>query len=462
MYGGNAWRRPRQHDTWRAPSYSKSMDMTFSFGRETTELEVLKLLHDSGCIDVSNTAASIRGFKIGSNLHNGQVMVYCVKPGLSDIFVEKLLAFAGDRIVKCHSYSNNEIPVRFSFIHPSIDIKKDIIDAHLVKYGQVKEWSLIRDKKYGVPTGAVIFIMKEEELRENPLPESIFINHMYCRISYRTQERICFECRKPGHLAKNCPAIHFPSMGGSTQGQNTTNSPFLSGQLPKRQLSTDTVTNVLDNLAKSSVQNAASSENTVALQSEDTNNSNVSSAVNGPGETQQSGGGDDVQGDEISSKFPDVEQSDEGVLNSDDDTVTTEVQDDDGGNEGKDDGKSDGFAKDDSDIEDHEEEMEGDGTDKDGSGMEENDDEEAMEIGSGKRNRKRVLKKLLAERTKERSKWYDGGKGSRTKVFPHINPDTKVYRIPSNKNSINNVELQSSSSSNVILPLDSGNEPKNI
>ena len=108
--------------------------------------------------------------------------------------------------------------------------------------------------------------------------------------------------------------------------------------------------------------------------------------------------------------------------------------------------------------------MEDDGTDKDGSEIEEqDDDEEIMEVDPKKQNRKRVLKskKSLAERTKEQCKWSDmsKSKGSRTKVFPHINPDTKVYRIPGTGSIMsNNVEFVQS---NTILPSGSGNESKN-
>ena len=220
---GNVWgrRRPLSTiNTWNAPSYSKEWDLTFSYGRETSEYEVLKLLYDSECISDDNIHEYLRGIVVGENLHNGQVIVFCAKPGLSDIFVEKLLNFAGDTIKKCHSYSNTEIPVRFSFIHPSIDIEADIIKRHLQNYGEVKEWSYIRDKKFGVRTGAVVFIMYERDLKVRPLPSKIFINHMYCRISYRTQVKTCFSCGSPSHMKRDCPKINFPTISEANNSES--------------------------------------------------------------------------------------------------------------------------------------------------------------------------------------------------------------------------------------------------
>ena len=134
---GNVWQnrgRPKSLiprvavPTWDTPSYSREWDLTFSLGRETTEYEVLRLLLNSGCIDDTNIHDMIRGIVVGDNFSNGQVFVYCAKPHLSNIFVRKLKDFLGVAIQNCHTYSNEEIPVKFSFIHPSVDIQKDIVD----------------------------------------------------------------------------------------------------------------------------------------------------------------------------------------------------------------------------------------------------------------------------------------------------------------------------------------------
>ena len=450
MNTSNAWRRPR-HNTWKAPSYSRSNDMTFSFGRETNEVEVLRLLHDSGCIDIKNTGATIKGFKIGGNLHNGQVMVYCAKPGLSDIFVEKLLNFAGNDIMKCHSYSNNEIPVRFSFIHPSINIKEDIVEAHLVKnHGPVKEWSLIRDKRYGVPTGAVVFIMKEEDLRANPLPEGIFINHMYCRISYRTQERICFDCRQPGHVAKNCPDRNFPRMSGQPQHAGSNNSnPFLPGVPPRRPI-TEQV-NVLDNLANS--QNAAFPNPDVGVKSDEESmpgleelpaNIQPPVLVDPPVEVPPATGQQPAIVDHPATGQPPVtgnnppppakgppavevppaaeppfvqpltEESPtkESAVNGNKEPPVTPVMTD---NDTNIDVMSEDFDGDDSDMEDIEDEV--------------------IEIDITKKPKRRRMKKSLAERVRGKSKWnaIGGKRPSTAKVFPHIKPGMTVYKLPVTK-----------------------------
>ena len=210
---GNVWQnrgRPKSLiprvavPTWDTPSYSREWDLTFSLGRETTEYEVLRLLLNSGCIDDTNIHDMIRGIVVGDNFSNGQVFVYCAKPHLSNIFVRKLKDFLGVAIQNCHTYSNEEIPVKFSFIHPSVDIQKDIVDRHLKKYGEVKSWSYVTDRRYNVRTCAVIFLMKERDLNENPLPSKIFINGRICRISYKNQPKTCFTCGSTEHMKKDC------------------------------------------------------------------------------------------------------------------------------------------------------------------------------------------------------------------------------------------------------------------
>ena len=186
---GNAWKNRRPQSTipmWKAPSYSRKWDLTFSLGYRTTEYEVLKILYDSGCIDDQNVNENLRGVALGENMFNGQVFVYCAKPQLSDIFVGKLLDYAHAEnfiLHNCHSYSNVEVSVRFSYIHPSIDIENDIVKGHLGSYGRVKNWSRVKDPKFGVPTCAVNFIMFEQDLRAHPLPSRIQINQSPCNIS---------------------------------------------------------------------------------------------------------------------------------------------------------------------------------------------------------------------------------------------------------------------------------------
>ena len=208
---GNAWKNRRPQSTipiWKAPSYTRKWDLTFSLGYRVTEYEVLKLLFDAGCIDDNNVKEYIRGIVVGENLFNGHVFVFCTKPELSDIFVEKLMIYADAEefmIYNCHSYSNSEISVRFSHIHPSIDIENDIVKGHLESYGKVKNWSRVKDPRFGVPTCAVNFIMYEQDLRAHPLPSRIHINQSPCNISYRTQSRLCFKCGSPNHMKRDCP-----------------------------------------------------------------------------------------------------------------------------------------------------------------------------------------------------------------------------------------------------------------
>ena len=230
----NPWARPR-YPRWKTSNYHRECDMTFSLGRETNYEEVFELLKVSGCIDPVRWFETLRSIRIHNNsVDNGQVMVFCTKPGLSDEFADKLNALPGDLIRKCHSYTDKDIPVKFSFIHPSVDIEMDIVRAHLEKdHGPVKEWFELKEKKYNIPTGAYIFIMKEEDLKVNPLPEQIFLNHLPCYISYRTQKRICYKCKQPGHIANNCTVNLFPQLLSDSNAGEKRSTPdvFLPGYL---------------------------------------------------------------------------------------------------------------------------------------------------------------------------------------------------------------------------------------
>ena len=210
-----AWKRPLVRPKipkLTVSSYSRENDFTFSFGRYVDYDEVISLLLLSGCVQPENMVEEIRMLKITKSIHNGQVFVTCAKPGVCDKWVKKLNALEGASIRKCHSYSDKEVTVRFGFIHPSIDIQKEIVEGFLEKYGPVKEWSALCDKKYGIPNGSYIFIMQEEDLAKKPLPESVFLNHIQTFISYGTEVVLCHNCGNEGHISKDCTETSFPSL----------------------------------------------------------------------------------------------------------------------------------------------------------------------------------------------------------------------------------------------------------
>ena len=197
--------------------------------------EVVGLLLLSGCVEPNNLAEEISMLKITKSIHNGQVFVTCAKPGVCEEWVKKLNSLEDTSIRKCHSYSDKEVTVKFSFIHPSIDIENEIVKKFLErKCGPVKEWSALRDRKYGIPNGSYVFIMQEEDLAKNPLPESIFLNHVQTFISYRTQVVICHSCYKPGHIASECQEQLFPSLHGSQGFSGAKNGVFLDGVFPRK------------------------------------------------------------------------------------------------------------------------------------------------------------------------------------------------------------------------------------
>ena len=232
----NAWDRPLfkpRYPKLTIKSYTRENDITFSFGKFIDHDDVVGLLVKSGCVTPKSLLDDVNMVKITKNLHNGQVFVTCSKPGVCDDWVDKLNSCEGVEIKKCHSYTDKEIPVKFNFIHPSIDIKAEIVDNFLQKfYGPVKEWFPIKDKKYGIPNGAYIFVMQEEDLSKNPLPESIFLNHIQVFISYRTQVVRCHGCNEVGHIREDCPNQNlFPHLS-SANGNG--GSVFLDGRMPRR------------------------------------------------------------------------------------------------------------------------------------------------------------------------------------------------------------------------------------
>ena len=196
-----------------AKSYSRSNDLTFSVGRKIDYNEVHDLLISAGCFAKGELHEYINQMRITGNLENGQVFLECSAPGINDEFVEKLkmLTLSDGAIRKCHSYSNKELLVRFSFIHSSVNIQTDIVEKFLLKYGEVLDWWPIKDKVLNIPTGPYIFVMKEEQIKRNPLPESVFLNNVQVFINHRNQLKLCHSCGKPGHYKRECTNNNFPA-----------------------------------------------------------------------------------------------------------------------------------------------------------------------------------------------------------------------------------------------------------
>ena len=95
--------------------------------------------------------------------------------------------------------------MKFHFIHPSVNIQRDIVDKFLVKFGQVKSWHATIDPLFKLLTGQYVFMMFEDDLKRNPLPMTIYINGVPCTISYRTRVKTCFKCGEEGHFKSGCP-----------------------------------------------------------------------------------------------------------------------------------------------------------------------------------------------------------------------------------------------------------------
>ena len=213
-------------------SYSRDNDITFSLGKPTDYEEVLHLLWKAGCVEDPLTLSNkVNQLRITRNLDNGQVFVTCAESGVADKWVDSLNELENTSIKKCHSYTNKEIPVKFSYLHASIDIENDIVNGFLKGYGRVKEWFPLKDKQFGIPNGSFIFVMYEEDLQNKPLPECMFVNHMQVWISYRTQVTRCHTCNEEGHYSRECPKknVDYPGLHAN-QGA----SPFLAGKFPGR------------------------------------------------------------------------------------------------------------------------------------------------------------------------------------------------------------------------------------
>lgn len=218
-------------------TFSKEYDVTFSLGRPTDETEVMLILLNAGCVKAESYMDSIRMLKIRGNVQNGQVLITCKEKGQSDEFADKINALKHPDIRKCHSYTSKQMPVRINFIHPTMNVQEDFIKNFLEKeHGEVLDHFPNVTAKYGIPDGSYTFIMKEDQLEERPLPESIFLNQIQSFISYRTQIRTCHKCDKPGHMSDECTNIAFPLLSSGTSGN--ADAPFLPGPgilLPTRE-----------------------------------------------------------------------------------------------------------------------------------------------------------------------------------------------------------------------------------
>ena len=221
-YPVNAWtrRQKRKEYPQLAEKCERTWDMTFSLGRPTSHKEIIYLLTASNCIDkAENVLDYVRMIKIGGNMENGQVMVYC-RGDYADNYVERIsaLRIPGTNIKKCHSYTLKEILVRFSFIHPNIDVETVVVKGFLEKHhGKVKDWFAVVDGPSKVPVGPYNFYMSEEDLRNKPLPGAVYFGNQICYITYRTQVRHCSNCNSTDHFVRDCTVDNFPTLGKSAQ-----------------------------------------------------------------------------------------------------------------------------------------------------------------------------------------------------------------------------------------------------
>ena len=132
--------------------------------------------------------------------------------------------------------------MRFNYIHSSIDVKAEIIDNFLSKHGTVYDWWPVLDSNLKIPTGPHIFVMKEEDIRKNPLPPCVYLNHMLTYISHRNQPTICHYCKAIGHVKRKCPVL-YPELAEITGDKDpalpstngTGHKNFLSGNVPTRE-----------------------------------------------------------------------------------------------------------------------------------------------------------------------------------------------------------------------------------
>ena len=98
----------------RRHEYCRLRDFTFSLGYEIDTEKVIDLLIEYGITTAESLHNDIKMVKVGRNLQNRQVLVTCQREGENDLMVDKL--FAEAPVINCHSYSNKEIPVKFSLL----------------------------------------------------------------------------------------------------------------------------------------------------------------------------------------------------------------------------------------------------------------------------------------------------------------------------------------------------------
>ena len=234
----SVWDRRKQFQKQRSAkisveNYTREDDLTFSFGRPVECAEVLNLLARSGCFEAEDYLSAIKMLRITKRLNNGQVFVTTSQKGVADLWADRVNTFAGLGIKKCHTYTSKEVLVHFGAIHPSVDVEKEIVAAFLRKYhGRVKDYFPQLIKNFDIPTGAWTFVMFEEDLKINPIPECVYIGNVPCYVSYRTQEAYCFKCGKDGHKAFECEVKEdFPILGGTPDKASQV---FMDGVIPRR------------------------------------------------------------------------------------------------------------------------------------------------------------------------------------------------------------------------------------
>ena len=201
------WMQSRRSASIKSGSYTKDFDFTFSLGRPTTRREIGNLLCKCGAFNsYEEISGKLKHMSINNNNNeNGQVLIQCGKDVLAEDIVDKLLAMENSPVKRCHSYKVQEVAVKFHFIHPSVNIQRDIVDTYLKKYGKVISWHPTIDPLFKLLTGQYVFMMLEEDLKRNPLPTTMYINGVPCAITYRTRVKTCFLCGEEGHFKSNCP-----------------------------------------------------------------------------------------------------------------------------------------------------------------------------------------------------------------------------------------------------------------